>query len=68
MHGDRLANDEAICDEFADCLAGVGVRDFADLVGIKPNLALSAAYNGRGKALLGGEIDPAVQVRSCSPS
>lgn len=56
--GDRLADDEAIADELADGLAGVGVGDFVHLVGVEPDLALSAADNGRRKALLRAEIDP----------
>ena len=43
MHGDRLADDEAITDQFADRLAGIRVGDFIDLVGIEPDLALAAA-------------------------
>lgn len=58
MHGDGLADDEAILDELADGLAGVCVGDFADLVGVKPDLALSAADHGGREALLGTEIDP----------
>jgi len=54
VHGDWLADNETICDEFADGLAGVGVGDFADLVGVEPDLTLSAAYNGSRQALLGG--------------
>lgn len=61
MHGDGLADDEAICDELSDGLAGVGVGDLADLVGIKPNLALSTADDGGRQALLGGKIDPIVR-------
>jgi hypothetical protein len=61
VHGDGLADDEAICDELPDGLAGVGVGDLADLVGIKPNLALSAADDGGRQALLGGKIDPIVR-------
>lgn len=58
MHRNGLADDEAICDELADGLAGVGVGDLADLIGIEPDLALSAADDGGRQALLGGEIDP----------
>jgi hypothetical protein len=58
VHGDGLADDEAIGDELADGLAGVGVGDFAHFVGVEPDLALSAANNGRRKALLRAEIDP----------
>ena len=61
MHGDGLADDEAILDELADGLAGVGVGDFADLVGVEPDLALSAADHGGREALLCAEIDPTRQ-------
>jgi hypothetical protein len=52
VHGDGLADDEAILDELADCLAGVGVGDFGDFVRVEPDLALAAADNSRRKALL----------------
>lgn len=52
MHGNGLADDEAIADELADGLAGVGIGDLADLVGVKPDLSLTASNDGRGKALL----------------
>lgn len=58
MHRHGLADDEAICNELADGLAGVGVGDLADLIGIEPDLALSATDDGGRQALLGGEIDP----------
>jgi len=58
VHGDRLADDEAILDELADGLAGVGVGDFVDFVGVEPDLALSAADDGRREALLSPEVDP----------
>lgn len=58
VHGDGLADDEAIVDELADRLAGVGVRDLVDFVRVEPDLALSATDNGRRKALLRAEIDP----------
>jgi hypothetical protein len=58
VHRDGLADDEAIVDELADGLTGVGVGDLVDLVGVEPDLALSAADNGRRKALLRAEIDP----------
>ena len=63
MHGDGLADDEAIGHELSDGLAGVGVGDFAGLVGIKPDLALSAAYDGGRQAFLGGEIDPIAKIK-----
>lgn len=58
VHGDRLADDQAIADELADGLAGVGVGDLADLIGVKPNLALATADHGGGEALLGAKVDP----------
>ena len=58
MHCDGLADDESIGNELADGLAGVGVGDFVDFIGVEPDLALSAAYNGRRKALLRAEVDP----------
>jgi hypothetical protein len=60
VHGDGLADDEAIADEFADCLAGIGVGDFVYFVGIEPDLALATADHGGGEALLRPEIDPVV--------
>lgn len=58
MHGDWLADDEAIADELADGLAGVGVGNLVDFVGVEPDLALAAADDRRGQALLGTEVDP----------
>ena len=58
MHGDGLANDEAIGDELADGLAGVGVGDLIDFVRVEPDLALAAVGYGRRQALLRAEIDP----------
>jgi hypothetical protein len=61
VHGDGLADDEAIADELADGLARVGVGDLAHLIGVEPNLALAAADHGGGEALLGGKVDPVVK-------
>lgn len=52
VHRDLFADDKAIGDELADGLAGVGVRDFAGLIGVEPDLALSAANDGGREALL----------------
>lgn len=60
MHGYWFADDEAICNELADGLTGVGVGDLARLIGIEPDLALSAAYDGGRQTLLGSEVDPIV--------
>lgn len=64
VHGDGLADDQAIADEFADGLAGVGVGDLGDLIGIKPNLALATANHGGGEALLGAKVDPVRETTS----
>lgn len=53
MHRHGLADDQAIGDEFADCLARVGVGDFVDFVGVEPDFAFAAAGHGGGKTLLG---------------
>jgi hypothetical protein len=62
--GHGLADDEAIGDELADGLAGVGVGDLALLVGVEPDLALAAANDRGGQALLGDEVDPAKAILS----
>lgn len=61
VHGDGLSDDEAIGNELADRLAGVGVGDLVDLVGIEPNLALTAAEDIGREALLGDQVDPVQQ-------
>ncbi len=62
VHGDGLSDDETICNELADGLAGVGIGDLAGLIGIEPDLALSTTDDGRREALLGGEIDPIMRI------
>ena len=64
VHGDGLADDEAILDQLADGLTGVGVGDFAGLVGVEPDLALSASDHGGREALLSAEVDPIEQPGS----
>jgi hypothetical protein len=64
VHGDWLADDEAISDELSDGLPGVGVADLADLVGVEPDLVLAAADDRGGQALLGSQIDPAASKMS----
>lgn len=63
MHGNWLADDKAIADEFSDRLSRVGVRDFVDFIGIEPDLALAAAHDGRREALLGCEVHPGRRSR-----
>lgn len=52
VHGDLLANYEAIRHQFADCLAGIGIGDFVHFVGVEPDLALPAADDRGREALL----------------
>ena len=35
MHSDRLLDDKAIRDQFADGLTGVGIADLAALIGVE---------------------------------
>lgn len=58
VHGDGLADDEAIADKLADGLARVGVGDLVHLIGVEPDLALAAADHGGREALLGAKVDP----------
>ena len=58
VHGDRFADDEAIGNKFANGLSGVSVGDFADFIGIEPDLAFATANHGGGEALLSTEVDP----------
>lgn len=67
VHGDGLLDDKAIGDVLADGLAGVGVGQLVDLVGVEPDLALSAAGDGCRQALLGAEVDPAESVLDVCP-
>lgn len=53
VHGDRLADNEAIGEELADRLAGVGVGNLVDFGGVEPDLAFTAAHDGGGEPLLG---------------
>lgn len=64
MHGDGLSDNEAICDELSDGLAGVGIGDLAGLIGIEPDLALSAAHDGGCESLLCRKVDPNVHNSS----
>lgn len=58
VHGNGLSDDEAIGNELSDSLARVGVGDLARLIGIQPDLALTAADDRRGEALLSCQVDP----------
>ena len=63
VHGDGLLDDEAIADELADGLTGVGVGDLGHLIGVEPNLALAAADHGGREALLGAKVDPGLEEK-----
>lgn len=52
VDGHRLADHIPILDELADVLAGVRHRDLIDLIGIQPDLALTALEHGRSQTLL----------------
>ena len=58
VHCLGLVDDEAIAQQLADGLAGVGGGDFVDFIRIQPDLALAAADHGRGQALLCAKVDP----------
>lgn len=58
VHRNLFADDQAIGHKFADCLARVGIGDFVDFIGIKPDLAFPAAHHRGSEPLLGAEIDP----------
>ena len=50
--------EQRVDDRLAVGLTGVGVGDFAGLVGVEPDLALSATDHGGREALLSAEVDP----------
>lgn len=58
MHGDMFAYDEAIGYKLSDRLARVGIRDFRNLIWVKPDLALATAHNRGGKPFLCAKVNP----------
>lgn len=68
VHGHWLADDEAICEQLADRLTGVGVGDLVDLIWVEPDLALSGTSDGGRQALLGAEVDPTGAIVSVQES
>ena len=64
VHCDLLPDNKPIGYEFTDRLAGVGIRDFVNLVRIKPDLTLAAPNDGCGKSLLGSQVDPTRSMKS----
>ena len=61
MHCDRLADDEAIGNKFADGIARIGVGDFALFIGVQPDLALAATDDGGRQALLCAQVWPMIE-------
>jgi hypothetical protein len=57
VHNGGLFDDEAVPFQAGDVSAGIGEGDFVGLVGIQPDLALSALEDGGREALLETEID-----------
>ena len=57
VHDGRLLDDETIPLQTSNVAARVGQGNFVGLVGIQPNLALSALEDGGGEALLELKID-----------
>ena len=62
VHGNRLADNEAIADQLSDCLAGVRIGDLIDFVRVEPDLAFTAADDGRREAFLGAEVGPRLNL------
>ncbi|GMT04491.1 hypothetical protein PENTCL1PPCAC_26665, partial [Pristionchus entomophagus] len=56
VHSDGLADDETILHQTTDVLAGVGIGDLVDLIGVEPDLSLSALEYGRREAFLQAQI------------
>ncbi len=66
VHRHRLADNEPVRDELANCLPRVGIADFVHLVRVEPDAALAAAHHGRSQAFLCTEIDPAITEKEKS--
>ena len=52
VHSNGFLDDETIGQHLSDALAGVGIGDFGNFIGIEPDLALANAGHGGRKALL----------------
>lgn len=52
VHNRGLLHDKTILLQPGDVAPGVGQRNLVNLIGVEPNLALSALEHGSGKALL----------------
>ena len=48
MDGDGLLDDQTVADELTDVLAGVGIGDLVDLVGVKPDLLFATFHDTGG--------------------
>lgn len=58
VHGDWFADDEAIADELADGLSGIGVGDLIDFIRVEPDLTLATTNHGGSQSLLSRKVDP----------
>lgn len=61
VHCDRLADDEAICDELSDGLTRVGIADLVGFVWVEPDLAFPTANDRGREPFLSSEVHPAFQ-------
>ncbi|GMR32270.1 hypothetical protein PMAYCL1PPCAC_02465, partial [Pristionchus mayeri] len=67
VHSNGFADDETILHETTDVLARVGVGDLVDLIGVEPDLSLSALKNCRREAFLQAQI-AAAHSAACFPN
>jgi len=52
VNGLRLLDDQAVLDQTTDVLAGVGIGDLGDFIGIHPDLVPATLQDGSGQPLL----------------
>lgn len=57
VHRDGLLDNQTVGNELADSLTRVGVGDLVHLIGVHPDLPLTAVHDGRSEALLSAKID-----------
>ena len=48
VDGDGLLDDQTVADELTDVLAGVGIGDLVDLVGVEPDLLFATFHDTGG--------------------
>lgn len=52
VHNGRLLNDQTVAVQLGNVASRVGEHNLIDLIGVQPDLALSALEDGSGEALL----------------